>query len=178
MNEKNCLLTRADVLQIEMNFLSFQESEPESYKATSEGNIKRINLCRRHAVVQAVGNANKTCKIQILVMLPCFTFTHKSKFTYSRTKIFNFTFSRQDPCFTHSRVKKFHFTFSRQKKGSRVHTKRFEPWHTKEFFSQILNLFTPKWQFYNTSNLKKILFRPTMVGNFLRKFISFHVSPP
>ena len=90
-------------------------------------------------------------------MLPCFTFTHKSKFTYSRTKIFNFTFSRQDPCFTHSRVKKFHFTFSRQKKGSRVHTKRLEPWHTKEFFSQILNLFTPKWQFYNTSNLKKIL---------------------
>ena len=49
-------------------------------------------------------------------MSPCFTFTHKSKFTYSRTKISNFTFT-QVPYFTHSRVKKSHFMLPRQKKG-------------------------------------------------------------
>ena len=54
-------------------------------------------------------------------MSPCFTFTHKSKFTNSRTKIYNFTFT-QVPCFTYSRVKNYILRFHDRKEGrSRVH---------------------------------------------------------
>ena len=56
----------------------------------------------------------KTHRDNIYVIM--FHVLAQSKFTNSRTKNYNFTFT-QVPWFTQSRVKNFNFTFSRQKKG-------------------------------------------------------------
>ena len=56
-------------------------------------------------------------------MSSCFTFTHKSKFTNSSTKISNFTFTLV-PCFTHLRVKKIIFhVFTTEKRAVHAFTK-------------------------------------------------------